>query len=138
MREIKFRGKEMSSGEWVFGYAVKRGSEWWIDNETTDWKSQPPLGVIQYHKHKVIEKSLGEFSGIKSNENNLEMYEGDIVKGNDIAGIGRFIGIVSFASGRFVVDGVKQYNGLRFDLNALFKPIGNVIDNTDLLENQIS
>lgn len=74
-REIKFRGKSVKTKEWVYGYAVKRGSEWFIDYETTDWKSQTPLGKIEYHKVRVDEKTIGQQVFYKSDK---KVYEGDI------------------------------------------------------------
>jgi hypothetical protein len=76
-REIKFRGKRINNGEWVYGslfYETKYtiGSD--ITFIITDFT---PHGFVKFH---VDPDSIGQLIGLKDkNGNNTCIYEGDIV-----------------------------------------------------------
>lgn len=58
-REIKFRGKSINSGKWVYAILHGFGMDWFDEC--------------------VIESSIGQFTGLHD-KNGKEIYEGDILR----------------------------------------------------------
>lgn len=71
MRNIKFRGKKLDDGEWLFGYYFKYGD---THNIVPDRYSSKPFGYFY-----VQAQTVSQFTGL-TDKNGKEIFEGDIVK----------------------------------------------------------
>lgn len=147
MRKIKFRGKKVDNGEWVYGYYVFTHDRHRIIYE--DYEGF-------YCEDEVIPETVGQYTGLKD-ENGNEIYEGDIVKFiNCIDNIfHEEVGICVFEQDEcnFVLQRV-QYNhenypvpttihtfylisNLTYKDDVSYEVIGNIFDNPELLESEV-
>ena len=123
MREIKFRGKRIDNGEWVYGYVINFP------------QTQETLIGYFYAKNDnflVDPATVGQYTGIKDKKG-VEIYEGDIVTGRDALSEGfSFTGFVDHENGSFVIKSaiVTHYRWLDY----ILETIGNLHDSPDLLE----
>lgn len=125
MRTIKFRGKSIVTGEWLFGNLFQFGI-------------QPPANVpcictcVPTWKdaidiYNVDENTIGQFTGL-FDRNGKEIYEGDIVQHEEN---GKCYAI-AYDHHEFCFD--TNSDGFRFlNREDLLEVVGNIFDNKELL-----
>ena len=126
-RTIKFRGKRIDNGEWIFGYYLKC-----IFNQTDDT-------IIFFENSNVLQinvfpETVGQFVGLCDGK---EIYKGDVVYYHsgfkDDAGY-YIVDIFDNGIG-FPRFGIQQNGGWHFDFpRKQIEVIGNIHDNPELLK----
>lgn len=74
MREILFRGKDINSGEWQFGYYSKCFLLS-LQGDSPKHSIICECGLVS----PVVSETIGQFTGLLD-ENNTKIFEGDIVR----------------------------------------------------------
>ena len=121
MREIKFRGKRVDNGEWVYGMLDCIYKEdgvttiSYLDNEG------------YYCEDKVIPETTGQFTGLLD-KNGKQIYEGDIVVGENYM-------FPCYDNRKLTIQWNEKDCGFDmsiFNMNEI-EVIGNIHDNKELL-----
>lgn len=133
-REIKFKGKSISTGKWLYGCLLK--------NEEGKFAVVKPFKVNMDNECsccEVDEETIGQFTGLKD-KNGKEIYEGDILTSER-----KVIGWVQGGVRGYCYDvvyidhpqGEKRwslYGTVVNDYPGKLEVIGNIYDNRELLE----
>ena len=119
MRKMLFRGKRKDNGEWIMSSDI----------------CQPDYDEVYLWAHgnwtEVYSETVGQYTGL-SDKNGKEIFEGDIVKGNDTSEKSvKVCGYIDFMNGSYVVVGdlITHYRWIDYKLEV----IGNIHDTPELL-----
>jgi uncharacterized phage protein (TIGR01671 family) len=118
MREIKFRGKRIDTGEWVYGHYLKSASTFIaVDGGLVDG---------HFELYEVDPETVGQFTNCYD-KNGKEIWEGDVIQYQRIKTWGfhcaggehkddtpqAFKGVVSFDDGAFRITENFEYPGVK-------------------------
>lgn len=124
MREIKFRGKRLDNGEWLYGSLVILNGRYFIFD----------------YANEVDPTTVGEFTGLKD-KNGKEIYEGDVIRSplsEDKTRPHRIFYHTGNAAFMGALVDRKELCYLRLDQDWIYKfgkeVIGNIHDNPEFLK----
>jgi uncharacterized phage protein (TIGR01671 family) len=126
MRQIKFRGKSIETGEWIYGNLI--GTDV-IVGDIVEWDSEYFCTEFWY---KVDPETVGQLTSLQD-RNGKDIYEGDIVSN------GQHIDwVVNYKNASFSVYHVDSITSDTWCLNKGMAEsreiIGNIHSNPELLE----
>lgn len=129
MREIKFRGRRLDNGEWVYGFLFMQDGKAYIITDLT------PCGFI---KHEVDPATVGQYTGLEDKDSK-EIYEGDIMSIPETEFNAHIIGHVVYDEDAFFIQ--ARNGGACWGLNWSLRKhnaqvIGNIHDNPELLKTE--
>ena len=123
MRKIKFRGKDIETGKWIYGDLIQR-----IGYMPSIIYAYEHNGKICYGECAVKRETVGQFTGLLD-KNGKEIYEGDILQE---IGSGKTVLVVYEAPQFCYADNSFGYKFLNLPEN--YTVIGNIHDNPELLK----
>lgn len=136
MREIRFRGKRTDNGGWAYGDLVRyyENQRRFIayDQLAYMYKECGIDRLVSERFFEVNPDTVGQYTGLRD-MNGREIYEGDIIFFEPF-GTHNNDRIVKFEQGCFVGELIRNGYSQTLSSTDLFKIIGNIHENTELLE----
>lgn len=130
MRTIKFRGKLLDNGEWVYGdLEIRR-----IDNRCFIHTYNDD--GIYFRQFEVIPKTVGQFTGIKDGKG-TEIYKYDIIEvtlRHNKETVSTYIAVVDQKEGAFGFKNKQGFCPFYGQIHENYRVIGNIHDNPELME----
>lgn len=124
MREIEFRGKDLKTGNWVYGDLLSNTPDGKCYIQPKDYFMDPI---------EVDKETIGQYTGLKDNHNN-RLYENDfVIFHKDYF---RLIKYSDVMAGYISMYKLKKqfYPGCEINHYDDFEVVGNIFDNPELLE----
>ena len=133
MREILFRGKRVSDGEWVEGFYIRADHHWHNRGIHKDWialGASANGGWFALHKKYAVQnETIGQFTGLVD-KNGTKIFEGDIL---DVMYQGIYECRWDEGNFEFGLSNGNESFGIAFvSPNDIFV-IGNIHDNPELI-----
>lgn len=134
MREIKFRGKRIDTGEWVFGDLLQDGDLSFIVGSLKEFMDTPVNECL------VNPDTVGQYTGFKD-RTGMDIYEGDILLHEERYNLGLFKDYIKVEwedAGYIATVLNNESKGLVESLEYCtdYPVCGNIHDNPELLEDE--
>ena len=125
-RQIKFRGKNIHTGEWLYGDYHREGKTHYITKPEQYLREYAPIEFI------VDGKTIGQFTGLLD-KNGKEIYEGDVILQQGYSGKKPML--VRFEHGAFIVGwhGGSSTQTRPMLIQKRCEVLGNIYDNPELI-----
>ena len=115
-REIKFRGQQINTKKWVYGY-LYRNKGLYVICENIRYAEEEP----------ILLDTVGQYTGLHD-KNGKEIYEGDIAKYENMTGK------IMFFNGSFILSDLEETEEWELGvINEDIEVIGNVFEKGILL-----
>ena len=152
-REIIYRGKRCSDGEWVYGFYVESKHSWQGHKPHKSWIVPNAISNGGFFnilgRYAVKDDTVGQFTGLVD-KNGVKIFEGDVVRKRDLTFGLKFNGVVVYNSeiGCFRIHSENNGVTMRMGFEASdvyddgkctvpvkydYEVIGNIHDNPELL-----
>jgi len=151
VREIKFRGKRVDNGEWIYGNLVVLDDDYYIIPQTKPYRDTPFESYRWgWLDQRVDPETVGQFTDLLDVDG-AEIYEGDVVQCEYVSYVQK--GIVRYPKTEriwtatveydkvnpcFVLVDIANKDHLEYDFVICdllrLKRVGNRYDNPELLE----